>query len=176
METVNITRFNIGKKGEARYFNVRLAPDAKKIIAIETGVFFKHPLTSSEVNYQQEKWIRCYRNRVMGLLKIQGTGKANVFYATEIIEKERNTGMADYSIEYYPVPKIPVPNADGRDYANPVRYWSSEPWTHGKGMVADPVQIECGCNSFTGYYKDEYGKAMNADIEYTVQVYVWYEV
>lgn len=172
MDTVLITRLYITKKAEKRYFSVRLPRDAKKIIAVETGVFAKNAFTASEVNYQQENWIRCYRNRVMGLLKIQSTGNANVFYASEVVERERNIGWADFTKEYYPVIKQ---QGDGRDYEHPLRFWTSEPWIYGCN-VAEPVKVDSESNAFMGLYKDEYGKIMDVDIEYTVQVYVWYEV
>lgn len=175
MERVHISRLYITRKGETRYFNVRLPRNTERIIAIETGLYMNNQISVSEVNWQHDLWIKYVRTRTMGLLKIQATGLPNIFYATEIKERERNTGQCDPSKEYYPIAKLPVANVDGRDYLNPVKYWATEPWTHGSSRLADPVDIICPGQSLTGYYRDEYGKAMKTDVEYLVQVYIWYK-
>lgn len=176
MEKVYTTRITVKKKAETRYFSIRLPRDAQRIIAVEASVRLKNQISASEVNWQQDAWIKLLRNRVMGQLKIQATGLPDVFYAAEIKERDRNTGQGDCSKEYYNVSKVPVAYADGRDYGNPVSYWLTEPWTHGGSRLADPVDIEYHNQILTGYYRDEYGKAMKADTEYTVQVYLWYEI
>lgn len=172
MESVTVHTIPISKKGEWNYFQVRLPKDAKKIIGVETGLHIKDELPF-EVAGGVGKRFGIERNNLMGELKLQSLDTANIFYAKDIVEEDRNMGSDNIKI---------IDNtglgerriAFMREAPPPDLWQPMFPWTHGNKLEEDGL-LMLHNPVIAGIYKDVIGKQYNTDINYKVMLYIWHD-
>jgi hypothetical protein len=172
MESVTVHTITISKKGEWKYFQVRLPKDAKKIIGVETGLHVLDELPF-EVAGAVSKRFGIERNNLMGELKLQSLDTANIFYAKDIVEEDRNMANDRIRINNYEPPNERR-FALMREAPPPDLWQPLFPWTHGKKleeegllMLHNPV--------IAGIYRDAIGKQYETDIQYKVMLYIWHD-
>jgi hypothetical protein len=199
MENVTVHTIPITKKGEWKYFQVRLPKDAKKIIGIETGLIITDELpadteVASDIvvmqrsslisidpgliaeppkNFEDGKRFGIERNRLMGELKLQSLDTANIFYTKDIVEEDRNIGNDAIRIINN------TPPAERRmaflKVDPPPDLWQPMfPFTHGCKLEEDGL-LMLHNPVIAGIYKDAIGKAYNLDINYKVMLYIWHD-
>jgi len=173
-EEVIIQSNSITKKKEQIFFQVKLPKDTDKIIGIETGLFVESalpdflPYTQGDVNM-----IR--RNRLMGTLQLQVSGKPNLFYAKDIFEKDINIGVNELKIVPDVIERrlIEPQLRKGEDVPNDGNNFSDFTiWSHGTKREEDPIDV-CGCQLINGQFKDAVGEYYNINIRYRVILYIW---
>ena len=147
-EAVIINTIVIKRQGERRHFQIKLPKDAKHIIGIECGgrvVDTIRPSVSGSGGY-----IR--RNDLIGVLKLQSCEEANIFYAGHL-QTDNNLGYGDFSQN---------------------RFWKINPFTHQAMAFEETVIVNADSTIIQGVYKDSIGKQRQQDVNYLVNVYVWY--
>jgi hypothetical protein len=198
METLTAYSILITKKGEWKYFQVRLPKDAKKIIGIETGLIItdKLPAYTGVANeivvlqrsslisidpgliaeppkgFKDGERFSKQRNRLIGELKLQSLDTANIFYSKDIVEEDRNMGNDNIRIVDNTAP------AERRiallRFTPPPDLWQPMfPWTHGCKMEEDGL-LMLHNPVIAGIYKDAIGKEYKTDIQYKVMLYIWH--
>ena len=176
-EEVIIQSIGITKKKEQLFFQVKLPRDTDKIIGIETGLYVESvlpdflPYTQGDVNM-----IR--RNRLIGTIQLQASGKPNLFYAKEIFDKDINIAVNELKIVsegvFNELLVAPL-RLKGEDVPNDGNNFSDfNIWSQGSKREEDPVNI-CGCQLINGQFKDAVGAYYNANIQYKVILYIWIE-
>jgi hypothetical protein len=166
METLTAYSIRITKKGEWKYFQVRLPKDATKIIGIETGFIIKDELPKDVPEGNSERF-GIQRNRLMGELKLQSLDTANIFFAKDIVEEDRNMNNDRIKI-------TALTNERKIVTAPPPIIWEpSFPWTHGYKLEEDGL-LMLHNPVIAGIYKDVIGKHYGYDINYKVMLYIWH--
>lgn len=176
-EEVIIQPIRVTKKKEQIFFQVKLPRDVHKIIGIETGLYLESelpvfvPFIQGNANFIRQ-------NRLMGTLQLQASGKPNLFYAKEIIDRDINLGVGEMKVvpPDVIVRRIVEPLLKkGDDVPNDGNNFSDFTiWSHGTKREEDPVNV-CGCQLINGQFKDAVGEYYNIDIQYRVMLYIWIE-
>lgn len=165
METLTAYPISITKQGEWKYFQVRLPKDATKIIGIETGFIVKDEIPKDVPEGISERF-GVQRNRLMGELKLQSLDTANIFFAKDIIEQDRNMDSDAIRITEPPNPRRIITPP-------PVIWEPSFPWKHGNKMEEDGL-LMLHNPVIAGIYKDAIGKHYGYAIHYKVMLYIWH--
>lgn len=177
-EQVCITPVTISKAGQVKHFQIKLPKTAKKVIGVEIGGRFLRetkgkeaiavlanvsdvPKTIEPVRNELQTYANgtvesqrtpFKRNTLIGDLKLQSCEEANIFYAGEL--------RIDNNLHY-------------GDFSNN-RFWRAEPFTHQMQTFEDVVITNADSTILLGMYKDNIGLETKRDMNYTVNVYVWY--
>jgi hypothetical protein len=172
MESVTVYTIPISKKGEWKYFQVRLPKDARKIIGVETGLHVLDELPF-EVAGAVIKRFGIERNKLFGELKMQSLDTANIFYAKDIVEEDRNMGNDAIRIINN------TPPAERRmaflKVDPPPDLWQPMfPFTHGCKLEEDGL-LMLHNPVVAGIYNDVIGKEYETDINYKVMLYIWHD-
>lgn len=173
-EQVCITQLTISKAGQVKHFQIRLPKTAKKVIGVEIGGRFykdkrvkavattaaasiaiaaigKEPIAISGVT-SEIKRTPFKRNQLVGELKLQSCEEANVFYAGEL-RIDSNMAYGDYTKS---------------------TQWIPEVFTHQMQTFEDVVITNADSTVINGMYKDNIGIQLNQDVNYLLNVYLWY--
>lgn len=177
-EEVIIQSIRISKKKEQLFFQVKLPRDTKRIIGIETGLVIESVLPAFAPLIQTDAALMRQR-RLIGCLQLRTFGKPDLFYATEIFERDINLGIGE--VKLFPAPpkekvlpdepepvKGEVPAIDSNNFSD------HNIWTHGTKREEDPLSI-CGCTLINGQFKDAIGEYYNLPFVYNVILYIWIE-
>jgi hypothetical protein len=152
-EQVIITPIFITRKGELKSFQIRIPPDAKSLLGFEaTGLNVDtndNPFGALPFGLYEFQ-----RSFLLGEIRVQSCGKANLFYSAQVTLTDRNLGFGDFSQS---------------------SEWFAQRWTHGYTRYQDPVHIEDCSPVLFGTYRDTLGQQRNVDVPYIVNVYMWYE-
>jgi hypothetical protein len=172
MESVTVHTIPIKRKGEWKYFQVRLPKDAKKIIGIETGLKVQDELPDDFHGVNDVRFL-IKHNQLMGDIKLQSLDDANIFYAKEIWADDRNMNTDGIIINDYLQP------AERRiallRFNPPPDLWQPQfPWKHSGKLEEDGVLL-CHNPVITGIYKDAIGKKYETDFTYKVLLYIWHD-
>jgi hypothetical protein len=190
-EKVAIAQVPITLKGEMKYFQLRLPRDAERIIGIETTISrmgkgfweFVHrrenltaPVQAANPKVEASAKLvvvapaptpkpapkgdgfnggfQFRRDILIGELKLQSLEKENVFFSDDIYESDQNLGYGDFS----------------------ARFFSPEPWTHGKKREENRVLVDAVTTIVKGVFQDRIGEHFRQNLSYQVNVHVWYKV
>lgn len=177
-EQVVITPITITKAGQIKHFQIKLPKTAKRIIGVEIGgrlltnskVNGIAPIASAEIAVRAtevmveatpviaelmpivERPTAFKRNTLIGELKLQSCEEANIFYAGHL-QTDNNLGYGDFSQN---------------------RFWKINPFTHQAMAFEETVIVDADSTIIQGVYKDHIGKQRKQDVNYLVNVYVWY--
>ena len=177
-EQVCITPVAISKAGQVKHFQIKLPKTAKKVIGVELGGRFlkdikgkeavevitniaespytmeiiPHDAFIKEKVYPEIKRTSFKRNILIGELKLQSCEEANIFYAGEL-RIDNNLSYNDFSYN---------------------RYWQIEAFTHQAQTFEDTVITDADSTILLGMYKDNIGLEAKRDLNYIMNVYVWY--
>lgn len=173
-EQVVITPITITKAGQIKHFQIKLPKTAKRIIGVEIGgrlltnnkekVALSFVEVSSEIMVEVipvmaelipavERPTAFKRNTFIGELKLQSCEEANIFYAGHL-QTDNNLGYGDFSQN---------------------RFWKINPFTHQAMAFEETVIVDADSTIIQGVYKDHIGKQRKQDVNYLVNVYVWYQ-
>lgn len=184
-EQVVIAPITITKTGQIKHFQIKLPKTAKRIIGVEIGgrllVGNKEkditPIPILEVAVKNgeemisilppiavampeiaelisaERATAFKRNTFIGELKLQSCEEANIFYAGHL-QTDNNLGYGDFSQN---------------------RFWKINPFTHQAMAFEETVIVDADSTIIQGVYKDSIGKQRQQDVNYLVNVYVWYQ-
>mgnify|MGYP001611593418 CR=1 FL=1 len=169
-EQVIITPILITKAGQVKHFQIKLPKTAKRIIGIELGGRLipvpktdgTNPKTTNEVTVTQpqatipagnDRPTAFKRNAVAGELKLQSCEEANIFYAGHL-QSDNNMGYGDFS-----------QNA----------FWKVNPFTHQGMSFEEVVIVDAESTMIQGVYKDRLGEQQETNINYLLNVYLWYQ-
>lgn len=140
------TKISITRKGEVKFFQVKIPFDAKIITGIETGMRLQ--------SFEDPGRPIGYANSLIGELKLQGSDDSNIFYATNV---------SDYSV------------GERLDKVRVVDFIEENVWTHGYKRELEQVLVDGNTTVLAGIYKDKIGKILNVNVSYDVFLYVWYK-
>lgn len=174
IQDVIIQRLQISKMEEQHYFQINIPRSAKAIVGVEVGAFINQSFNAQNNAIANRFFIK--RNRVMGELRLQMPNKPNFFYAEEIVSEDSNIGTDDISTGT-PVAHRPI--SYGRSLIIPppvkvIKPFKSLQHTHGYRKELDEI-LTCNERIIYGCYKDIIAKAQQIDMNYTIQVYIWYQ-
>lgn len=173
IQEVIVQKLHISKMGEQHYFQMNVPRLAEKIVGVEIGAFFQSKISRREE--EQYHFLHAKRNILLGEVTLQTSNQPNFFYAAEIVQEDKNIGADDFlknikrwgqnnrSLE---LPYIPV---------EPKPFWKSEQFSHGGRKELDEILINEE-RSIYGRYKDVIGKNDGYNYNYTVLLYVWYQI
>ena len=178
-EQVVITPITITKAGQIKHFQIKLPKTAKRIIGVELGgrlltntkeqviaqiAIAEVAVQNTEVMAEAipvmaelipvvERPTAFKRNTFIGELKLQSCEEANIFYAGHL-QTDNNLGYGDFSQN---------------------RFWKINPFTHQAMAFEETIIVDADSTIIQGVYKDHIGKQRKQDINYLVNVYVWYQ-
>lgn len=169
-EQVIITPIIITKAGQVKHFQVKLPKTAKRIIGVELGGRLLTPTKENgtapkaileEVVRQTELTVAAgnerengfKRNTVIGELKLQSCEEANIFYSGHL-QSDNNMGYGDFSQN---------------------RFWRVNPFTHQAMAFEEVVIVNAESTIIQGVYKDRLGEQQETNVNYLVNVYLWYQ-
>ena len=170
-EQVIITPIIITKAGQVKPFQIKLPKTAKRIIGVELGgrllvtakekeVIQKAAATSefqteihavSAVEQNRESYFK--RSTVIGELKLQSCEEANIFYSG-YLQSDNNMGYGDFSQN---------------------RFWKVNLFTHQAMAFEEVVMVDAESTIVQGVYKDRLGEQQEANVNYLLNVYLWYQ-
>lgn len=158
-EKVIIHAVRITRKGELQHFQVRIPRDAARIIGVETGVRIASTLDQEWVKlvYGSLQWdttaFGFYKSMLIGDLRLQSCEKANLFYASDIYERDINLGIGDWTDKQFAVREV----------------------THGRKREEVRAEANGDTTILQGTFRDKIGEHLNMHLLYEVRIYVWYE-
>ena len=177
IQDVIIQQLNITKLGEQHYFQINVPRSAEAIVGVEVGAFINQSFNAPNNTPSNRFFIR--RNRVIGEVRLQMPNQANFFYSSEIVSEDKNIGTDDIpsfrstnngrisyrrSLNNPPPPPPIILN-------NPLKSFQH---THGYRKEVDEI-LTCNERIIYGCYKDIIAKSTQVDLNYTIQVYIWYQ-
>ena len=192
-----IQRLHITKAGEQHYFQINVPRQATTIIGIELGVVMNSNVFLSDRSLSSNQWLGIKRNKLLGDIQLQTANATNFFYKDELIQEDINIGVTDFvqkrkriaiaigvALEDSLDDVLPPRSNNNLEEAilsvlhigseNPVKnYWKSQQFTHGNKKEIDAVNI-ANENVIYGCFKDVIGKVEKQNINYIIQVYVWF--
>jgi len=145
-QRIIVAKISITRKGEVKFFQVKIPFDAKIITGVETGMRLK--------NFEAPGRPAGYANSLIGELKLQGSDDSNVFYAANV---------SDYSISER-LDKVPV-----------IDFIDENVWTHGYKRELEQILVDGNTTVLAGIYKDKIGEMLNVNVSYDVFLYMWYK-
>lgn len=173
IQDVIIQRVHISKLGEQHYFQINIPRGAEKIIGVEVGSFINRTLPRKKAPRISRFYIT--RNRIVGEVRLQMPNQPNFFYATEIVSEDNNIGTDDIEAIYTRSYGGPRKRSEGRAIPKSINVpFKSLQYTHGSPKELDEI-LTCNERIIYGCYKDIIGKTESTDLNYTIQVYVWYQ-
>jgi hypothetical protein len=92
-------------------------------------------------------------NKKAGMLSLQSPDITDIFLQTDVFAEDRNIQYADFTI-------------------NPL---SAGEWFKGKKRIATDVRILTTSPILEAYYKDSLGLLQNSDMQYQLNIYIWFE-
>jgi hypothetical protein len=98
--------------------------------------------------------LRFTRGSLIGELKLQSQEKANVFFSSDVFERDQNVGYA-----YYAASRVFNPNV----------------YTHEFKRYEERVIVNGITTLLEGCFIDRIGARFKTNLSYQVNVYVWYE-
>jgi hypothetical protein len=152
-EKVVITALVINKVGQVKHFQIKLPKTAKRIIGIELGGRLITNTKDLIVPRPNDSHTAFKRNTLLGELKLQSCENANVFYAGHL-QSDNNIGYGDFSEN---------------------QFWKAKPFTHQTMTFEETVIVNAESTIVQGVYKDRIGEQYETDVNYLVNVYLWYE-
>lgn len=152
-EKVVITALVINKVGHVKHFQIKLPKTAKRIIGIELGGRLITDTKNLTAPRPTENPTAFKRNTLLGELKLQSCENANVFYAGHL-QSDNNIGYGDFSEN---------------------QFWKVKPFTHQTMTFEETVIVNAESTIIQGVYKDRIGEQYETDVNYVVNVYLWYE-
>lgn len=150
-DRVLVSTISIDKPGQIKLFQVKLPRETEIVRGIETnlkwisGNFPNPPAPPIE-------WILPFsinRNLLLGEVKLQGCGKANIFYTSDV------------SINL---------TGDFGDFSS--RHWKPQAHSHQSVNYEEDVRVMGGETLLQGIFKNKLGD-LGAPYSYRVNVYVW---
>lgn len=149
------TTLSISGQGELKHFQVKIPFSAALIIGVETGVrakaIIENPRPPVKRAMERKEMENPFSNEILvGELKLQSCEKANIFYAKEIKVLNEDAGFK-------------------------IGSFRENSWTHGMKKELDEVAVDGNTTIISGIYRDRVGEQMKKDIQYEVNVYLWYE-
>lgn len=169
-EQVIITPIIIAKAGQVKHFQIKLPKTSKRIIGVELGgrlltqtkenvlvpqamleVVAKENELSAVAASERDTGFK--RNTVIGELKLQSCEEANIFYAGHL-QSDNNMGYGDFSQN---------------------RFWRVNPFTHQAMAFEEVVIVDAESTIIQGVYKDRLGEQQETNVNYLVNVYLWYQ-
>lgn len=169
-EQVVIIPITISKAGQIKHFQIKLPKTAKRIIGVELGGRLLTETKVKEVTLHSNNEISVKgiemigsaiierptafkRNTFIGELKLQSCEEANIFYAGHL-QTDNNLGYGDFSQN---------------------RFWKINPFTHQAMAFEETVIVDAESTIIQGVYKDRIGEQHETDVNYLVNVYLWYQ-
>lgn len=163
-EGIIISSFIIDRQKQIKLFQVKVPCDVKNIIGIELGLRWLEgvPRTISSAmvgapmdSIESEGWripIALKRNILMGEIKLQSQGKANLFFSDELV-LDQNISQADFTSQFFP------PTASSHLMMN----YETE------------VKVSGDTTILQGIYWDRLSENIPTNYKYQVFLYVWME-
>lgn len=165
VEIIPITR-----KGEVKYFQVKIPENALCLTGIETAVRIRqaiavrgnstligpeNPLSNVSPNASIPVDALSSLRSLAGELKLQSCEEVNVFYATNILDQN-----VQENLENIQTPSAIIENV----------------WTHGYKRELEEIRVDGNTTVLAGLYRDKLGAMQNRDVVYDVVLYVWYKL
>lgn len=162
---VIIKEIAITKQGEIKNFQIKLPKNVKRIIAVETDVLILSvldilipadagvgaPAPGGEAQAHYLRWT-AQKNPVLGKLKLQSMERANIFFEAWLHFMSYDGGMDDRG-----------------------RIFPVSPYTLNANWYPKKVFAPLETTIVKGFYEDNIGKRLAADLSYTIKVFVWVE-
>ena len=115
-------------------------------------------------------FLKISRNKLLGEVQLQINNKPNFFYASELIQEDENIYANDF---------LNIQNPKKIDGAfNPPLlqpFWKSKQHSHGGRKDLDEILLDAE-TAIYGCYKDAIGKTTKTNFNYTVMIYLWYQI
>lgn len=160
-ERAIISRIWVTMPNESVYFQAKLPRDTHHICGIETSVrlkskdaFGRVPIVNrySQTSTSSFSRPRMYTNMYFGDLLLQSCEKGNIFFRSEIIEKDNNLGFLDFS-------------------AN--KFFQIQEWVHGFKREEVVVNVSGETTIVQGFYRDKTEKLLESELGYEVSIIIW---
>ena len=172
IQDVIVQRLHISKQGERHYFQINLPRQAEKIVGIELGSFFNAPVFFNDKSRSSNHWLSVKRNKLLGDVQLQMPHQPNFFFASEVVQEDRNIGITDF---IKTGKSVEVAIGTLRIEPPAIRnYWKSQQFTHGGRKELDEILTDNETVIY-GCFKDVIGKTEKKNINYTVQLYLWFQ-
>ena len=173
IQDVVVQRLQITKKGERHYFQINVPRQAEKIVGVELGAFLNTAVVLADRSLSANNWLSIKRNKQIGEVQLQTSNQPNFFYSGELIQEDANIGIADFintgKSEEVVVRQLKVDPPPSKNY------WKSRQFTHGGRRELDEILID-EQRTIYGCFKDVIGEAEGKNIDYTVLIYVWFQL
>lgn len=171
-EQILVTEVTITKAGQIKLFQIKLPKTAKRIIAVDTDIRLlqtligvPHPGVPGVIEPASDKGavgsarelipnLDFKPSQAVGELLLQSLEKANIFYSTIVRMDEANGGFGDASAGLFP----------------------ASPYVNKGKMTPKKVNLNCNTTLIQAMFKDRFGAALKADVNYTLKVFVWVEM
>jgi hypothetical protein len=148
---VMTSQVTVRRQGAQQFFSMSLPVDVVRIVGVETGISMASPLTNGN-------------RQTAGTLRLQAADKANICFCGDV-----KTGVtAPEGL----TPGFPVPDAET---GSSLLTWASQPFVAGGAYEPESILLK-DCRTIYGCYSDELGRALKADLHYTVSFFLWIEV
>jgi hypothetical protein len=158
-EQALIHQETIGRAGILRYLQIPLPGLAKKIIGVEVGVLLLSPsvvdpdgIVSVDFPGYDPAFVvrKCDK---AGLLTLQSPDASDIFLQTEVFASDVNSGFGDVSFM-----------GEG-----------ATEWLRGRKRYPVEIRVPTSAPILEGYYRDQWSQHLGIDINYLLNLIIWYE-
>lgn len=146
---VMTSQVTVRRQGAQQFFSMSLPVDVVRIVGVETGITMTSPL-------------RVGSRQTAGTLRLQAADRANICFCGDV-----KTGVN--------APEGLTPGFINSDEDASLFVWASQPFVAGGAYEPESILLR-DCRTIYGCYSDELGKALKADLRYTVSFFLWIEV
>lgn len=152
----------VSRQGEIKNFQVKVPMNANAVIGIETGIRMGNSAGGGAIPPPAkippplpERVEARGQQSVAGELKLQSSGKPNVFYGTLVRD----------------------PFA-GEDFSNPLLMpgFSERDWAFGYKKEMEKLTVDASTTIITGFYKDNLGESTGRDTAYEIFLAIWFKI
>lgn len=148
-----ITSFLIDRPKQVKLFQIKLPRHAKRVLGVESSIVWKSG--EAPVFSTNQPWDLPYppkRSTLIGEVKLQSTGAANIFYTQELFASA-SFDFADYTAEWL----------------------EEKPCAEDQTCFDSNVEISGEGNVLLGFFADKVHETKTPPYAYKVIVYVWVE-
>lgn len=151
---VIITTIVIDKPRQVKLFQIKLPRDTKRVLGAESSLVW---IAGTPPTFEviQPWYIPAppKRSKLIGEVKLQSTGAANIFYTNELFASAA-FDFGDFTSEWL----------------------EEKPCSQNQNSFDSNVEIDGEGNVLLGFYADKVHETMSAPFSYKVTIYVWVEL
>lgn len=151
---VIITSFLIDKPKQVKLFQIKLPRDTKSVLGVETSLLWMNgSLPPLEIIQPWDLPSAPKRSTLIGEVKLQSTGTANIFFTNELFASAA-FDFGDFTAE-----------------------WLEEKPCHTNQQAFDSnIEIDAEGNVLLGFFSDKVFEQQAPPYAYRVTIYVWVEL